>query len=54
MANVLLRHGYGYIVQCGEIEETCLDFDGTAKPIYSAALLHMWSSTETANSLPFL
>lgn len=34
-------------------EKTCLCFDGTAKPIYSAALLHIGISTEMANSHPF-
>ena len=43
-----------YPIVWGSREETCLYFDGTAKPIYSAVLLHMWSSSETANSLPFL
>ncbi len=35
-------------------DETCLYFDGTAKLIYSAALLPIGISEETANSHPFL
>lgn len=52
MANALLGHEMGCTAGEPRGEETSRRGDSTARTIYSAALLHVWSSTETANVLP--